>query len=107
MTLADRCVQCGNIIFNKEVYIVYKLVVVTNVKAYFIGLIKLLEDLSNYAMSRRFHLSSSQILLLRPDVMKKFLNQKFYPERTIYWFLDEYELCDKCFSEYAKLVPLI
>ena len=99
------CEYCGKPIIAQELYIIYKLIVVTNIQYHFLNLLNLLDNLSDFATQQGLHLSASQILLLRPDILKIYLNKHFYPEEAIYWFLCESEICMTCYSKYKLLIP--
>lgn len=101
----ERCKFCNKLLINNNFYIIYKLVIVTNTQYYVIGVEKILDDLSDFLMERGVHLSASQVILLRPDILKTFLNKKYYPEEVILWFLNENETCLSCFARFSSLIP--
>jgi hypothetical protein len=103
----EICNYCDKVLIENEFYHIYRLLVATDKQLHYIGLQKLLDELSNFAMEKSYHLSASQILLLRPDVVKCFLSQKFQGEKPLFWFLQESPICYECFQEeYINLVPL-
>jgi len=105
-TKCDHCTCCKDKLEDFQFYLIYRLIVATNNNTYHIGIVKLLEELSDYAMKCGYHLSGSQIVLLRPDIMKDFLDQKFKPDKSLFWFLIEDEICHKCYKDtYKDLVP--
>ena len=102
-----NCKYCDKALSNNEFYYIYRLLVTTDKQLHYIGIQKLLEELSNFAMSKGYHLSASEILLLRPDVVKCFLSQKLQGEKPLFWFLQESEICEECFSrDYVNIIPL-
>jgi len=101
----DKCSYCKQDIKESEFYIIYRLFVVTNVQVHFIGLQKILNELGDFCMEKCYHLSASQIVLLRPDILKDFLEEKLGPEKVIYTFLQEFQICKKCFEEYKTIIP--
>jgi hypothetical protein len=103
--LVEQCKYCQEKLEKKDFYIIYRLLVATNVQLHFIGITKLLDELGDYIMHKGYHLSASQIVLLRPDILKAFLTKKMFPEIPVFWFLQEYEICNDCMKEYIKLIP--
>jgi hypothetical protein len=103
----EKCECCEGRLEDFKFYLIYRLIVATNETTYYIGIVTLIDELSDYAMKCGYHLSGSQIILLRPDIMKEFLEKKFYPQRALFWFLIEDEICHKCYNEsYKSLVPV-
>lgn len=102
---ADNCEYCNKAVKPNSFYLIYKLTVATNLSLRFIGLNTLMEDLDEYLMHRGSHLSASQVILLRPDILKEFLTKKLYPEKPIYTFIDGSLVCYKCYEQYKELVP--
>lgn len=102
------CKYCDKELVENEFYYIYRLLVATDIQLHYIGIQKLLDELSNFAMKKSYHLSASQILLLRPDVVKCFLSEKFEGEKPLFWFFQESEICYECFEKnYINIVPLI
>lgn len=105
--IIETCKYCDKSLSKNEFYYIYRLLVATDVQLHYIGMQKLLDELSQFAMDKSYHLSASQILLLRPDVVKCFLSQKLQGEKPLFWFLQESEICYECFEEhYTNQVPL-
>lgn len=103
----ETCKYCDKQLVNNEFYYIYRLLVATDKQLHYIGIQKLLEELSSFAMNKGYHLSASEILLLRPDVVKYFLSQKLQGEKPLFWFLQESEICYECFeNNYTNIVPL-
>jgi hypothetical protein len=100
------CKCCNEIVEVEEVYNVYCIMVHTDKQSYYIGLFNLFEKLGDYLMSKHYHLSASQIILLRPDVVSEYLRQKFEGEKVIEWYIEGYRICEECFGEYINLTPL-
>jgi len=103
----ERCNYCSNDFPINELYIIYRLLVSTDTQTHTIGLIKLLNELSDYLMNKSYHLSASQVVLLRPDILKDFLAKKYFPEKIIFYMLQESEICTDCYLSYKEYVPLI
>ena len=102
----EKCFNCNKGLKDKDVYILYSLIITTDIKTHFIGLVKLLDELDDYLMSKFIHLSGSQVVLLRPDILKEFFIEKFKPERPMSWYLCSHLVCDGCFQKYTELVPV-
>jgi hypothetical protein len=103
----QSCKYCKAKIEEGNFFLIYNLAVATDKEMRFIGLQKLMDELANYAMKKGYHISASQIILLRPDVVKEFLSLKYKGERIIFFYLSEYECCYTCFGHYSECVPLI
>lgn len=88
-----------------EVHIIYKIVVTTEKQVYIFPIQDMLKSLNMFCMNKGLHLSSSQIVLLRPDIFEEFLNEKMQPEELEMWFLLENECCEECFGQYIKTIP--
>ncbi len=101
----NTCEQCSKKIQTNELFVVYKLVVITNTQYHFVNLLRIIDELNDFVLEKGLHLSSSQIILLRPDILKMFLNKKFFPEEVVFWFLCESEICSECYSKYKVTVP--
>ena len=105
--MVETCKYCDKTLEKNEFYYIYRLLVATDKQLHHIGLQKVLDELGNFAMEHSYHLSASQILLLRPDVVKAFLSKKLQGEKPLFWFLQESEICYKCFEDnYTGIVPL-
>lgn len=100
------CQYCDNSLQPYQFYQIYRLIIYTNKNIYKYGINKLTNDLSEYCMHKGYHLSATQIILLRPDILKNFLSSCFSSEEIIFWFLQESEICYHCFSkEYINYCP--
>jgi hypothetical protein len=101
-----KCEYCEQEISNKDYYYIYCLVVETKEEVHFVGLDTLIKNLSNYLMEKRCHLSASQIILLRPDILKEYLKTLVTKEIERF-YLKAYIVCYECFEQYKELVPLL
>jgi len=107
MTKTRNCEYCQDEIKDDKYYYIYSVGVDTDKSTHFVGLQKCMTDLSDYLMDKRVHLSASQIILFRPDIMKNFL-QSIAGEETIKEFcLVKFVICTDCYEEYIQLVPLV
>lgn len=102
----EKCKICEEKLGKTELNIIYRMLVATDKSLYHVGLQKLIGEVGEYAMRKGYHLSASQIILLRPDVMREFLNKKYNPQKVVFFVLQEYECCDECLEDYKKQVPL-
>lgn len=103
--IVDRCKICTSEL-KEDLTLVYQLLVFTSRTSYCIGIQKILEELGNYAMEKGYHLSASQIILLRPDVLREYLQKKYPKEQIGAFILKENEICMKCYEEYCQMIPL-
>jgi hypothetical protein len=102
----DICLSCNKEVVGGDFYLIYRLTVITNENTYHVGLQKFIEDLGLYSLKSGFHLSGSEILLLRPDIVKIYLNSKYNKERVEFWFLKDFAICTHCYEFYKMEVPL-
>jgi hypothetical protein len=86
--------------------LVYSVVVATDRSIYSIGMPKMLENLEKWLAPKWLHLSASQILLLRSDVVKEHLDGVFKGEVVRGWAFEAKSMCEKCFKVYDSHVPL-
>ena len=101
------CEACAKSVNEGEFYFIYRLSVITEAKEYEIGIKKLLSEFSEYLMQKGSHLSASEIILLRPDIVQEFLVQKYKDDIIVCWYFKEFAICYECYDEYKTLVPLI
>lgn len=99
------CEHCKRTIQIKDLYVIYKVAVVSNNEYHFITMPRLIEEMNDFVSQQGYHLSASQIILLRPDILKVFLNKKFYPEEILFWFMMDEEICNICYSGYIQTCP--
>jgi hypothetical protein len=100
------CDYCKQAVKKNNFYLIYRLLVVTDEHNYYVGLLKILDEMGNWLMKRGTHLSATQVLIMRPDIVKEFLDDKFGEDEEVrFWSLGESIICSKCYSEYIKMVP--
>ena len=88
-----------------KTYSLYKVIIHTDRGIYSMGLLKFLELMSEWAMKKMYHISASQILLMRPDLVNEFI-KKFKPMDKLYtWFFKEHTICESCFEQYKEHIP--
>jgi hypothetical protein len=105
--MQETCKYCDKLLENNEFHYIYRLLVATDKQLHYIGIQKILEELADYAMNKGYHLSASEIILLRPDVVKEYLRGRIKGEKVIFYLLQESEICLECFrTEYENMVPL-
>lgn len=109
MNLVDKiklCDFCSKL--RKRLYIIYQVGFITDENNhYYIGIINLEKKMSKYLFSRGCHLSTTQIVLLRPDILRDYLNNDYNikNETVIHTFLQEAIICEKCYEKYKLEVP--
>lgn len=103
----EVCKFCSKKIEASNSYLIYRFIVVTEVKVHYIGMLSILNELGDYLMAKGFHLSASQVVLLRPDILKEFFMLKLTPEKVVYWVLSDTDICHQCFVDYKVKVPEI
>lgn len=96
---------CSFCLLNKSDYSIYKIILITDKSRYEIGLLTLLEKMEDWIFQKMYHLSASQILLLRPDLVYEFFEQYKPNEKIVKWDFVGHEVCKKCFESYKPCVP--
>jgi len=105
--MQETCKYCDKELQGNEFHYIYRLLVATDKQLHYIGIQKILEEIAEYAMNKGYHLSASEIILLRPDVVKAYLEERIKGEKILFYFLQESEICYECFeTEYVNMVPL-
>ena len=100
MRMCDFCYT------NKvNTYGLCKIILKTNIAVYEISMSHLLEKVANWAMSKLYHLSASQIVLLRPDLLYEFFKEDRKNEQIKSWMMKEYVICFECYEHYKEQVP--
>jgi len=103
-----NCDYCGYEAKIGEFHYIYCFVVETDKQEeHYIGLEKVLNELSEYLMDKKCHLSASQIILFRPDIVKEYLATTFLDCKVIDFHFQRYVICMECYEDYVKLMPLI
>jgi len=102
-----KCKICGDKF--KTGYGIYQLLYDTEEHSYRMGMKKLCDTLSIFVMEKGYHLSATQIILFRPDILRNFLEEERLAnkdETLERFYLEERIICDRCYGEYTQLVPL-
>lgn len=86
--------------------VVFHVVVATDRSVYSISMPKMIENLQKWLDPKWLHLSASQALLLRSDLVKAHLDDIFKGEKVAGWTFLPKTMCDKCFKVYDKTVPI-
>ena len=101
------CSQCEEEIKEGEYYLIFQLVANTPEKQYTIGLNTVLSELNEYILNKFYHLSASEIILLRPDIVLEFLRER-YEKEIINWELKIDYICrGECYEVYKEVMPLV
>jgi hypothetical protein len=105
--IKNTCSFC-NYNVSDELLTVYSVVVITDKNVYRVGVPRMLEDLENFLRDKYYHLTASQILLLRPDVVKSFMVAQFKEKGEVVtgWTFSADLVCGKCFKIWERNVPL-
>jgi hypothetical protein len=91
---------------RNEMFCVYKVILHTDKAICEFGIQSLLNHLDDWLLKKFYHLSASQILLLRPDIVLEFFKDFRPNDRIICWFFLDNLICKDCYSHYAEHVPL-
>ena len=89
-----------------DIYNNFTLIIYVNVKKrmYWINLDTILYCIGEYTKKDYIHLSPSQILILRGDIVAEMLS-KMYEEKVI-WGIYTAETCDECYEIYKQQFPM-
>jgi hypothetical protein len=100
------CDFCDSLKVNKT-YFIYRIGFSTNIDEYNLGILKFSKNLADYLMKRGVHLSATQVILMRPDIVLQYLKEKYdnAKEKVLSFYLKDAEICHKCFEEYKKEIP--
>lgn len=98
----DSCDFCSGL--NKT-YQCFSLVVYTNQDVYSWGMLAILKKMSQWCIDRMFHLSPSEIILLRPDILQEFLEQNYKDEIIRRWLMSPSWVCLECIKTVKQKVP--
>lgn len=102
-----KCEFCENNTEVGEFHVLYTLVVTTDKQTQYMGLFKFSEGLADYLMDKNYHLSASQCILFRPDVVLEYVKLLYSGEEVKFLYLEKYITCLKCFEEFKVLMPLM
>jgi len=101
-----KCYFCPNEIENLALT-VFNIAVITDKDTYIYGLPSLIDKMSIYLFVKGIKLSSTEILLMRPDVFYDYLiTEEFKTEEVLAFSWIPYTMCKTCYEEYKKLLPL-
>lgn len=76
--------------------------------SYLVGLKKLMEDVGKEVFERGYHLSPSQIILLRPDLFSEIVKKLYSAElksEVLEYYVDVTYSCAECFKSQANSFP--
>lgn len=105
--MVGLCDFCNRPRLYINTYFVYRLGFVTTIKEYNIGILNISNEFGTWLINRGSHLSSTEIMLLRPDILLEFLKEKYETpnEKILKSFLFEAEICKDCYIKYLTEVP--
>jgi len=104
MTEKIYCIKCQKELPNFENFIQI-LFVVTDKQIIYINTELVLDYVNFYLEEHPSHLSASEILLVRTDIVTEVL--KLYYSELKYWGFTTIEVCEECYKIYAKDCPLL
>lgn len=101
ITICDFCK-----IQKPVTYTLFKLVLQTNCSVTQFGMSNLFEQMENWNMkTNMYHLSASQMVLLRPDLLLEFFKYFKSNETIVTWFMKAFVVCKDCMEVYKETVP--
>jgi hypothetical protein len=102
------CEFCTKLRLKTKKYTIYNIGIDTNLGFYTVGTMTIEEELNDYLLKKGSHLSGTQVILYRPDILKEFLKQKYDTEKEQISevFLYPANICEECFEGMKKVIPL-
>lgn len=97
------CDFCGST--KNDIFYLYKFQFATSRSIYEVGLIAIFELMNKWILEKLYHLSPSEILLLRPDLVNEFLQWHKPDEDIKNWYFTNYRMCTSCYQSYKQNVP--
>lgn len=102
-----ECNFCENEVEDGKFFYTYAVLVDTDKRVLYKGLNKVLQELADYLMGKNYHLSASQCLLFRQDVVNEYLQKTLDEgEKINIYYLKKYAICLECFEGFKEVVPL-
>ena len=101
------CDFCQKLQLNKQTYAIYRIEIITQYNSYTLSILKVIEELNDFLLKRGSHISSTQVILLRPDIMLEFLKEKYNIglEEVNNYGLFQAEICEDCYKSYKEEIP--
>lgn len=102
------CDFCKKLAVSKDNYTIYRIGFTTTKASYNIGLKKIIDGgLNEYVFNRATHLSTTQIILFRPDILLEYLRLTYNEkdEKVLSTYLYEAKVCTKCFEQIKTEIP--
>lgn len=101
------CSQCNQEIIEGKYWVIFKAKITTEEKEYEVGIKRIIQNLNDYIMKKWYHLSASEILLLRPDIVLEYLKEQYKDKEILEWHLEGFYICEECYDIYKEIIPLI
>lgn len=99
------CRFCGKLL-NKNIHIIDEIYIVSNDDIEVIRIDKFKELLDNWASKKYYHLSATELILLRPDIVTNFIRE-YIQDKDAVWFGRPLLICDQCYNDiWIKLYPI-
>ena len=101
----DTCVFCKK---NKPLkYCLTRIVLRTNKQTQEFGIRALTDGMYPWLFKNACHLSATEVILLRPDLLIAYFSYLKPKEKVLNWYFKEYYTCKECYEEYKESVPVI
>jgi len=101
----DSMKICNFCYIRQSQYTLYKIILHTDKGIYEMGIVTTLNKMEDWIFKKMYHLSASQILLLRPDLVREFFVDYKLGEEIKSWFFEEHFICIECYKDYKSQVP--
>lgn len=99
-----KCLSCKKSVL-KSITVYDFIYVVDEKEIYTIGIKKLLDSLNTYAFNKGYHLSGSELLLLRHDIVKQYFKE-IRLKNVTRMGLKPSQMCKSCHEVYCEYFPL-
>ena len=98
------CENCDTLLNERKFFVISRVEIIAQEGIKEMKIDKFVEELEKWAFSKYYHVSASQIILFRPDIVTKFIKEK--EGETTFWFIKPIYLCEKCYEKWKTKHPV-
>jgi hypothetical protein len=73
---------------------------------HYLQMSQLIDILNSWIDNNLIHLSATELILLRTEIVAQILKEHFELQKDVPWGFCSLPVCDKCYNEYIKKFPL-
>ena len=93
-----ECEYCGRWIEKTDLVIINEIHILTKDDIKMLRIDDFLNQLQNWCDKKMYHLSASQIMLLRPDIVGEFAREMTNDDGI--WLIHPLTFCQSCYNKY-------